>query len=237
MFTEQAIQKIVDLGNNEIKEIAGTQFHVGPKGADALKFPEPKAVSLFSLTQVVSYAKLQKAADIFINVVNATTVYVMERARNENQNHGLLADAAFGDVVDEFNEDRRYTQDEFIVQLLTKFEDNYDRRELQKLVSTMKAEKIKTSDDDGFSQVASTKAGVVLGTETKVKNLFDLRPFKTFPEIKQPSVPHVLRLHQRDNEMPQFGLYSADGESWRIDATIAVRTYLQEQLGEGYLIL
>jgi hypothetical protein len=234
MLNAEAIDKIREY-RYEIKEFGSRNhpFIVTPEGAKALSFPVRKTAELFSLSQVVSFVKLliaEKADHVTINVPSHLKISVWTKLLDDNLNIETAAAADFSSVFEPFPFGRQLTQEEFIINVMTKFEDDESRAELLKLVSSVKDARLSTSDDDGISQVVATKMGVHLASETAVKNLWKLQTFKTFPEVEQPVIPYILRLHQRESEMPKFALYECDGGKWKIETTIAIREWLKNQL-------
>lgn len=230
---ETFIQEIASLATPEVKTLNGFDFIFGPKGIDQVKFPVPGLVKVFSLSQLVSFIKqADTGVPLIVNIESEVSVSVFEKKINLNGLRTSVASADFSKIVETFPFGSRLSQEDFIIKLMTMFVKNYERDELIKLVGAVRAEKVQTSEDDGISQVAQVKQGVVLTEDRRVENIWLLQPYKTFPEVTQPTVRHMLRLHQRGDELPQFALYDCDGGRWRVDATLEVRKYLQEQLAD-----
>lgn len=248
MLNRDAIEKIEEMANGEfVEEIKGTQFHVNSKGASAVKFPEAEQVDVFSVSQLVELIKNchSQYKGLIVNVDDFDIVSVVEKEFNNNGKRATVAVADFSEVFDKFPFGQQLSQEDFIIKLMTQFEKDGNRSELIKTVLSIKSEKIQTSDDDGYSQVAAVKAGVHLQAEKKVENLWSLKTFRTFPEVEQPTIPYILRLHQRDSEMPKFALYPCDGGKWKVDLTLAIRSWLENRLkvelgaayGESVIVL
>jgi len=50
------------------------------------------------------------------------------------------------------------------------FDDSGDAKQVLKLVGNMRSEQIRTSEDDGVTQVVGTRAGIVMKAQTEVPN-------------------------------------------------------------------
>lgn len=128
--------------------------------------------------------------------------------------------------------------DDFIVGLLTRFADGNDRAAVLKLFGNVKHETVKTSQDDGITQIVSAKMGVVLAADAAVPNPITLVPYRTFREVTQPSSLFVLRVNAgRPGGLPEVGLFEADGGAWRLTAVDRVRDWLTEALPADVAVL
>jgi hypothetical protein len=225
------ITRIVDLAAH-VEEIDGKQFHVNQEAAHLIQFPQVETLQCFSLTQVLNFlvGNTTEGLKLFVNVLSPTEVEVLDDELNENLRIMKCARADFSKAYKPFDGGTIMTQEDFVIHVMTKFVRGPAVEALLKLASSVKAEKVMTSDDDGYSQAASVKAGVSLVDSKTVKNLWSLPTYKTFPEIEQPVIPYVLRLHQRDTETPKFALYDADGGAWKIQTTGAIRDWFKQQL-------
>lgn len=234
MIDQYAMEKLGEFVSSKVERVNDRAFHVSKMGAAAVQFPTPKRVDVFSLTQIVTYLKTvsDPGVPLVLNVVREDKVEVFEKKLNANGQRSDVLAADFSEICETFPCEQKMSQEDFIIKLMTMFVKNPERDGLIKTVASVRAEKVQTSDDDGVSQVAQTKAGVMLTTEKKIENIWMLQPFKTFPEIEQPTVPYMLRLHQRGDEMPTFALYDCDGGRWKVSTTVDVREYLVKELGD-----
>lgn len=239
MLDAEAIDRLADHVNVNVEEYDGVHFHVGADGAKALVYPKRAAVHVFGLDQLLNYAREALTEDTgapaLINVLSENRVQIIDAAEDKNRAVNVFAEVDFSKLYASFPFGKELTQEQFIIELMTKFVDDEARTELLNLVSKVRAEKIRASDDDGFSQVVSTKAGAVLAQEQQIKNLWILKTFKTFPEIDQPEIPYVLRLYQRDSEMPKFALHDCDGGAWKVNVAKKIREYCHDFVTKNQL--
>jgi hypothetical protein len=162
---------------------------------------------------------------IVVNVTNYNEVELFNEKADMNNSLRIVAKASFKNMFEQFEQGRFEDQERFIIQLLSRFEETPERQELLKVVSKVKSGTSTTSSDDGFSQEVEVKDGVHLVKEATLKNLWKLKPFKTFPEVEQPDVNYILRVDGKQ-DAPRFALFEADGGMWKIRATKAVREWL-----------
>lgn len=239
MLNADAIQKIKEMSQSEVVEVEGMSFHKTSSGLSAIRFPAVPTLEVFSLTQLVSFVKawfLEEASEgkmtgspLIINVDSPDRVTVRSQIRPD-LSRDTIAEASMEEIHETFPFGTKLSQEDFVIKLMTQFADDEERTAIAQTVSTVRAEKIQEGADDGVSQVVSSKAGVHLTSQKEVKKFWRLKTYKTFPEVEQPTIPYMLRLHQRAEELPQFALYVCDGGKWKIDTTLAVREWLTNQL-------
>jgi hypothetical protein len=126
----------------------------------------------------------------------------------------LLPGVIFGQYVDlEF----------FMIQLQSMFAHTPDRDVLLKFLGSVKMENSVQMADDGVGQSVTAKTGVIRMEEVQVNNPWVLAPFRTFPEITQPTSPFILRL----DKQCRAALFEADGGAWRVQAISDIRAWLE----------
>ncbi len=187
---------------------------------------ESGAISVDSESSLASRLQLEAALDgrLVINVIDHETVEIFNEKPDANNDLRVIARASFANMFDKFTQGRYQDQEAFIIDLMSKFEETPARQELLKIVGYVKSGETTTNEDDGFSQNVEMKAGVTLVKEQTLKNLWKLRPFKTFPEIEQPEVNYILRV-QKGSDTPRFALFEADGGMWKVATTKKVREW------------
>lgn len=121
---------------------------------------------------------------------------------------------------------RWMTQEDFVISARARFCDTPDLTEVLNLASTLTNEAILTSEDNGFTQKATAKAGLKQKENVTIKPVVSLAPFRIFPEVPQPISPFVFRA-KVENEVPKLALFEADGGKWKNDAIKAIAQYLK----------
>lgn len=241
MLTPETIDRIVEGDKSTVEDHDGTMFFVSPvKGAKALEFPPMQTVECFSLTQLISVLKDECDGDqvLWVNILGPQKVEAISPNLNGNRDHDCIAQTDFSKIFTSFPFGQQMSHEDFIINLMTKFAETPEREELLKTVASVKSEGEDASDDDGYSQTVKTKAGVSLVQNKKLKNLWNLKTYKTFPEVEQPVIPYILRLHQKGEDNPKFALYECDGGLWKVESAKKIRDYLNQvlkvELGENF---
>jgi len=115
----------------------------------------------------------------------------------------------------------------FNIALQTEFKPNEDLERLMAIVGSMVAERIDTSADDGVTQTVGRRIGVALAGREKIINPFNLRPYRSFPEIEPVPSPFIFRVHQSgDGDLPKAALYECDNGAWRLKAMSLIKDWI-----------
>jgi hypothetical protein len=118
--------------------------------------------------------------------------------------------------------------EEFTIAVASLFAETPDKAYVLTLASTLTDEAVKTSEDDGFRQKVTVKAGMRHAEGITLKPRVSLAPFRTFPELDQPVSDFVLRAKgEGDGGKPLLMLVEADGGRWKIEAIETIARKLQ----------
>lgn len=236
MMDRDAIEFIKDVvaaaTENHIQNVNGENFYVNGSKAEQLSFRTPEVLDLFSLTQIVNYIQLhirEETEKMYVNVKSFDKVDVYIEGLNDNGKRNHIASAHFHDVFKKYSDGTYLTQEDFIIQMLSRFSPDLQRDEVLRLVNSIKTGESVTTNDDGFSQNVEVKAGVALVREVSLKNQWRLVPYKTFPEVEQPTIDYILRV-QKGTDTPRVALFECDGGRWQVEMTARVREWLIQQL-------
>ena len=84
-----------------------------------------------------------------------------------------------------------------------------------------------------MTQKATVKTGIASKSDAIVPAVVNLKPFRTFLEVEQPSSDFIFRMKEdRYTEGVQCAIFEADGGAWKAEAMANVKAYLQEQLND-----
>ncbi|PKL00044.1 MAG: hypothetical protein CVV56_07980 [Tenericutes bacterium HGW-Tenericutes-1] len=159
--------------------------------------------------------------EMTIHIDDPNTVSIYSQLNDERKREQLvIAKAILPNVV----YDRFLESENFIIELMSKFEPTEDREKVLKLFGCIKSEQVHKSMDDGLSQTVTAKKGISTVAEMEVPNPVTLAPYRTFPELPQPTSKFVLRLQ----DGPEAALFNAGGTSWRVEAMQSIKEYLDE---------
>ena len=231
---KEAMNWIKDHGEKQVQEIKDGERRYLSQAVHELKPPSAKVLCLKTLSGLTTFIenKVDKfdKSKMLIHVVNYDEVHLYGPLGEVWRSREKYACVSLPQT-DGFEFGTKMNHEDFVVALQTNFQETEDLKKVLALVGSMKSGKIHTSADDGVSQTVETSMGVQLASEKEIPNPVHLRPFRTFRDLDdQPESKFVLRVHQRDEELPRVALYEADGGAWVIDAVDKVRDYLKSNL-------
>jgi hypothetical protein len=160
-----------------------------------------------------------------LHVINEEQVQVVSAFSNVWAKREMLIDCKLDDSP-EFPFGQYMNHEDFMVKVLSLMKQTEDRDYMLRIASSLTAERVVTSDDDGISQGVGLKAGVSLKTAETLKNRVKLAPFRTFREVAQPISEFVFRVKQDGDQMPKLALFEADGGAWKLEARDNIARFL-----------
>lgn len=208
--------------------------------------PEPRveALKVHTLSGLVTYLQDDKdgivEGIVQVHIVDPTTVKVVgvPSGRHRLREIHMVCDCA-PIIGKSFRFGEFLKTEDFVIGLLSQFEPDNDRAKILQLVGNIRDENVKTIGDDGTTQQVSVRTGIAKLENVAVPNPVTLRPYRSFPEIRQPPVDFVLRLRSgaKDGEMPTAALFESSGGMWKLEAIQRIHDYLAGALPETITIL
>lgn len=126
----------------------------------------------------------------------------------------------------------------FIINLQSAFVQDENTKSLLEFVGSVKDDTSVSQEDDGVTQKVTAKTGISLAKTVKAPNPVYLCPFRTFSEIEQPQSAFVFRIRKDERAGVTAALFGADGDAWKHEAILSVKSYLEEELdGQPVIIL
>lgn len=163
-------------------------------------------------------ADMVQVEDRLLHVVSHKQVNLISKT-SDTWGRRLVIAAAKMPEVEGFSFAKYYDHESFTVALLSMFVPSPDRDYLLRISANITSEAVKNSDDDGITQIASTRKGAALKTQEALRNRVKLAPFRTFREVEQPASEFIFRVKQdRDGQDPTLALFEADGGAWKLEA-------------------
>ena len=86
--------------------------------------------------------------------------------------------------------------------------------------------------DDGITQKATVKDGIISKAEAIVPNPCTLRPFRTFTEVEQPASQFIFRMREDGDKRVLSALFEADGGAWKREARMNIADYLRGKMDD-----
>jgi hypothetical protein len=232
------IAQLVEAGSCKTLLHEGNQYVVEQGKLRPLIKDPPEVVGIGSLKGIQDFIEADAAiqADMLgVHIVSYCCVTVLGKLQpgNHNDRWTYLKSVA---APTPFPFGKYLPVNEFIINLQACFVQSDETAKILKIVGTIRDETIKTLNDDGVTQVVNVKSGIDRTAEANLPNPVRLQPYRTFPEIYQPSSPFVFRM-QSGSGLPTCGLFEADGGFWKIQAIDSIYAYLKGILPETVTIL
>lgn len=215
----------------EIVEINGRTYCTKDlRRYDAEHMAEPiKATTLTSLVDYIKESRDELRERMIIQVVSATEVRLYSGLLAERERETLFVVNA---LLPRFDCGTEYDQETFLVSLQSCFAQSGEREAVAVLASNIVNTKAAEYSDDGTTQQATIRTGIVTKGDALVPNPVTLVPYRTFLEVEQPASDFIFRISEGRSGEPLFKLVAADGGIWKAQAVQNVKSYLVEQLAD-----
>lgn len=200
--------------------------------------PALDAIVVHTLTGLVDYLT-HRTDELpgdppFIHVESPAKVQLISKPKGRHQERDQFCTAQ-AITSNKFQFGQWQDVESFIIGLQSHFVKDEQTALVLGLVGNLKEEAIRTSEDDGVTQVATVKKGVTRAATTPVPNPVTLRPFRTFAEIEQPASLYVLRL-KSGADMPSVALFEVTDNLWQLKAIEYIKHYLSDKVGDLKII-
>ncbi|MGN1165099.1 MAG: hypothetical protein ACI4S2_01560 [Lachnospiraceae bacterium] len=194
-------------------------------------FPMASELRVNTLTALVDYIKgkpEELRESMVLHIESPTQVRLYSGLIDERNREYLIAAKA---IVNEFEFDKYYDQERFIIELQANFLETEDLNKIKMVAGNIQAGTTANYDDDGISQKTTISSGIANKTDVIVPNPVRLRPYRTFAEIEQSESSYVFRI--KDSERgPAFKLVEADGGLWKNATMKKIKEYLEFELSD-----
>lgn len=227
MKEQEALQYLVQLGEESEPIIQLDQGTYSRVDLTRVKEPKAQGLSISTLTGFIDYIKSnidEIETKLLIHVISPTKVSLYGPLNADRERECYLIAGA--DLPNNIRYENFLDTEQFNIMLQSSFADKGDKEILLKYTGLVRDEAVKTTGDDGISQKVTVKTGVASVSEAIVPNPVSLAPYRTFPELEQPSSRFIFRM----KDGPRAAIFEADGGAWRNEAILSIKEYLQNQL-------
>lgn len=229
MEQKEALEYLVGLGFEQ-NPIVSTDLGVYSKTQlRRMELPLADSLTVSTLTGLVDYIKnnIDKVdGELLVHVKSHKVVRLYSPLNMDRQREKFLVAEAI--LPDNIVYDRFLNTEQFNIMLQSSFVDIGDRKTLITYTALTQDGPVRTIGDDGVSQQVTVKTGVASLENAKVPNPVELAPYRTFPEVEQPTSKFIFRM----KEGPSAALFEADGGAWRNEAIKNIKEYLVKELEE-----
>lgn len=229
------IERLTKAATAQTVTIDGVEYATMPLFNPRAAEPTPRPLEVSTLASLLEYVTSQIDADyvgdrgLILHVESPTRVVGWTHLFGpHNQRVPLIVAEP---CIEPFQFGTFMDPETFNISLQSRCLDTADRAKVLALCGSLSTEAVRTIEDDGVSQTAKVRAGVVMQAERKVPNPVRLRAFRTFTDVPQPEVPYILRLRGGgDGKPPACALFEADGGAWKVETTARIAARLKEEL-------
>jgi hypothetical protein len=202
----------------------------------------PKPLKVFGLEAFAALLAGEFAPeDVLVHVADIGLVEAVGRLTGEDLHlraQYALAETPLAQPVAGFRFNQPTPLESLQIALLTCFAPGGgDVEELRKFCAAVRSTDEIGVADDGVSQEVQAKSGIAAVRDVPVRNPWYLAPWRTFPEIPQPTSPFVLRFVKMDDGLPRAALYETGNQAWRVEATLHIAEWLRHKLGPDWTVL
>lgn len=223
-----AIEKILNMARPEVVEIDDRQYLLQGRDPAVEIFPDP--LQVYNLSGVIDYCceDPEEFENFVLHVADYNKVVLYKSMDGPFNQRPVLVKSVSRDCGFKFG--LSYNYEEFMVAIYTSFAPNDDRDYILKFISGVRVDTGSKVEDNGITQVLTAKTGASsLVKDIPIKNVLNLKPYRTFSEIDQPESVFVFRMKVVDGQ-PVFTIHEADGAAWKQVAILRIKDYLAEQI-------
>ena len=232
---KDALQYAVTLREKQdlIHEVQGKVYYDENKGS--LREVEPikyaNTLTVNTLTGLVDFLKDEFENDdpsdskLIIQVDSPTKVSVYSQLNADRKRESLIKAEA---LIDGFPYGRFQESERFIINVQSLIQRDLDAEAILACAASIRIEGGADLQDNGISQIVSARMGAATVGKAEVPNPAELRPYRTFLEVEQPSSQFVFRI----NKDGDCALFEADGGIWKNYAMQNIKEYLEASLAE-----
>lgn len=203
--------------------------------------PTVKTRNVLSLQGLIEYCKLDPDAAIengaFLLVSSPTNVRLVSPFFGRHEQHHVFVEADCHSLLPIRKDYISYLEvEDFILRIQNFFVQSEVTEDLLQILSRIEIKDESAIEDDGLSQSVTTRSGISTLTQKELPRWIPLRPYRTFPEIEQPSSDYVFRMKQSGKEA-YAKLSESESPQWKVEAMNSIRQYLTEKLGEDFPVV
>jgi hypothetical protein len=231
MIDENFVEKILQLAPTQTLEINDRKYT--NKQVYAVLEPKATTMAFATLTGLKDYIeqnldRIDKDT-VMLHVEDYRTVTIITGLSGPFRQRETLVRAQAQDC--EFRFDKWYEREAFQIGLMASFAPTTNRDKVIQFVGNIVQKAEVQTEDDGFTQRVTAKAGIARVAEVDVPNPVTLKPYRTFPEADQPESDFIFRVKTNSNDAAvNAALYEADGGRWKLQAAMNIKEWLTENI-------
>lgn len=226
---KEFLDRLLELKRPETVPVAGRMYST--LGLHAITEPMASEVCVNTLTGLVDLYQSDldgvKKQGVAVHVVSHEMVRLIGMDSNTWGQRRTYIEAEH-EAGKTFPFGQWMSPEQFIIGLHSMFYPTEDHKELLSICSTISAETLTVSEDDGVTQRATVGRSVAFKENKKIKPIVSLQPYRTFSDVEQPASKFLFRLHQStDGKSVQCMLTEADGGVWKQVAMQSIKAWFE----------
>lgn len=233
----EIVKKVVDLNEKTMTiEVDGKTFARADFHQIKYSKPRPAHIEGSTLTSLVEYIQANREqinlGGLMVHVHDHANVSLIERFTDEDAKRTTFFRSVLDKSLPVFNFDQYMPVEEFIIKSRALMMPCDDLDAIIAIVSRVVAQDELQTQDNGLAQTVQVKKGIsgAMSQGVETKGMYELRPYRTFRELQQPSSRFILRLKAVEGALPHVALFDAEGGAWRYAAMLAVKDWIDEKL-------
>jgi len=228
---KEFVEKLLELKRPEVVNVKDRDYST----IDLEPIVEPvfEKLQVFNLESLITYLKddpdILKNKHRIINIVSPTKILLQSSIYGDFKQRDTYMIIDCKELLPEIYFERFMSIEQFIITLKSKFVMTEELEKIVKIVGNITDETVTNYNDDGITQQVTAKTGIARVGEVALPPKIELKPYRTFVEIDQPSSEFLLRATKRNGEI-EFALFEADGGAWKNESISRIAQYLKDKL-------
>jgi hypothetical protein len=229
------IDRVMELTPGRTLEVNGYTYLDKDKSLTLQKPPCPAPMKVSTLDGLVDLleanfeSEYRKQSEQLVHVVSHEKVEFLSKVSDRFGYRQEFIVANRIKPEQEFQFGVYLPQEKFVIALRSLFVQDASVDELVAIAGNLAAKAEVQQHDDGITQQVTMKAGVHLVTEKVLKPKVDLKPYRTFLEVEQPSSTYIFRVKTAEGGST-CALFEADGGMWKLTAMENIKTWFANRL-------
>jgi len=238
MIDKEFVEKILELAPVQELEIGGGKYTSKP--INKILDPQATTLAFSTLTGLKDYIEVNldliSKETVMLHVEDYKTVSIITGLKGHFRQRETLVRAKAHDC--QFQFDKFYDREAFQIAIMAAFMPTENRDKVVKFIGNVVQKAEVQTEDDGFTQRVTAKAGIARVAEVEVPNPVTLQPYRTFPEAQQPESDFIFRVRTNNSDATvKAALYEADGGRWKLQAAINIKEWLVENIPGVHVIV
>lgn len=228
---KEFVEKLLELKRPETIEVNNRDYST--INIEPILEPDFEKLYVFNLESLVAYIKddpdILKNKHKIINIVSPTKVLLQSSIYGDFKQRDTYMAVDCKELLPDIYFERFMGIEQFIITLKSKFVMTEELEKIVKIVGNISDETVTNYNDDGITQQVTARTGIARVGEVALPPKIELKPYRTFVEIEQPSSEFLLRANKRSGEI-EFALFEADGGAWKNESICFIAEYLKDRL-------